>query len=171
MSDELDRLDKLAAEKVMGWELAGFPGRTYSGQGELCYWTDGSVAQTMGNIVAEGISWQPTRNIAQAWECLEKSDGQPQIMQTYFFDDPEHRKQWQCAITHLFHKNPEYVIAKAETAPEAIVKACLKAKGVTVSPVDEERECSHTWKIWGDDPKVRCYYCGIYRRQANGELI
>lgn len=138
MSAELDRLDRLAAETI------------------ICI----HDKVTAGAALQEFYDhWQPTRNISQAWQCLEKFD----------------EIGWNVSFGYSGYKavimTDNWIEESAETAPRAIVKACLKARGVTVSPVDEEKECSHTWKIWGDDPKVRCYYCGIYRRQANGELL
>lgn len=51
MSDELDTIDRQIAEKVMGWN---------HDTGNI--WSNGGI---------EVLNWQPTRNIAQAWEVLE----------------------------------------------------------------------------------------------------
>ncbi len=102
---ELDRLDKLAGEKIMDWP-------------DSCRAADGSYPD--GN----GQQWQPSRNIAQAWECLEKFQKfGPSIRfscDTY---------SWDCWFPYSDFPRPK---DESATAPLAIVKAALAAKGVDI---------------------------------------
>jgi hypothetical protein len=90
---ELDRLDALCAEGIMGWDLSK---RTID------------------------LFWQPTRNISQAFEVLEKfkhfriNSTVSGPIEAVIFDEDWKLIQNSCA----------------STAPLAIVKACLKAKGL-----------------------------------------
>lgn len=88
----LDELDRMAAEKVMG-----------------------------GQLLCSSPEWQPTRNIAQAWECLDKFKwAEPEIN----WSDEQHC--WGCT----FRKGPrDGYMECTNTAAEAIVLACLKAHG------------------------------------------
>lgn len=111
--EELDKLDRLAAE-VMGWELIMFTdGR----------WT-GKVIKNNPNG-SDVFDWKPTRDIANAWQCLEKTIERNPIFSM------EIREQWRCEFY-----DPEeckfYAEGFALMAPEAIVRACLKAKGVEI---------------------------------------
>lgn len=104
----LDEMDRLCAEKIMGWD---------------------SVRTEIGIFLsAGGIRWKPTRNIAQAWEVLEKVDLTFNISK-----DKDHSKApwivWFDEFVDKFGINRD---ATADTAPLAIVKACLKAKGVEI---------------------------------------
>lgn len=109
MTAELDRLDKLAAEKVMGWIWD---------PAHDCY-LDGLSIKATGAESDEN-HWQPTRNIAQAWECLEKLD----------------EIGWNVSFGYSGYKavimTDNWIEESAETAPLAIVRACLKAKGVEI---------------------------------------
>lgn len=93
-----EELDKLAAEKVMGWSYPRY--------------------ETVGRV----IDWQPTRNIVQAWEVLEKSGF---YMAIHF--DPKETKERFIAVVPRY---PSGIQIDAPTAPLAIVRACLRAKGV-----------------------------------------
>lgn len=110
---DLDKLDRLAAERVMGW----YPAEGSDAHGKIPgdFWLDDSAGPPRAVM-----DWQPTRNIAQAWECLEKMEGSYNV--TW---NPLHNS-WFCSLWDKSHT------AEAETAPLAIILTCLKAKGVEV---------------------------------------
>lgn len=112
---ELDALDRLCATRIMGWELEATP---YPND-HRNFWNKGS-----GVLDTPEGCWQPTRNIAQAWECLEKS-GYPYVIDSY----PAKPDLAPRCILLLIDRDVE---ARAETAPLAIVMAVLKAKGIEV---------------------------------------
>ncbi len=109
----LDDLDKLAAEKIMGWHL---PYGTENDARNYCYKDSDETRE----------SWQPTRNIAQAWRILEKFDDVIKLERI-----PEADGEWSCIIDReiydgLLYSNKRFQKICA-TAPEAITRACLKA--------------------------------------------
>lgn len=105
----IDELDKLAAEKIFGWVYFDIP-RTRA------YWSDGE------NHIIDDVDWNPTENIAQAWECLEK-------FETWrIYNDAVDDK----IEVHVLSERDIRYGAFAVTAPLAIVKACLKAKGIDI---------------------------------------
>lgn len=115
----LDELDKLAAEKVMGWHLvntAWCEARHDISGGKETFFSDWYWMPQ--------LHWQPTRNIAQAWECLEKM-GNPFHMSYLPF-----RGKDVYSLTLLLLDRD--VIEVGPTFSEAIVRACLKAKGVKI---------------------------------------
>lgn len=66
--------------------------------------------------------WHPTRNIAQAWELLEKvKENLPEISYE--------SGNWYCGFEFQTYKHTGQM---APTAPEAITRACLKAGGVEI---------------------------------------
>jgi hypothetical protein len=75
------------------------------------------------------VPWMPTRNIAQAWELLEKFPAF-QLFRRY----PEVKSRHECVLYTAEDPNTAQKeslhICEADTAPLAIVKACLKAKGI-----------------------------------------
>lgn len=112
----LDELDKLAAEKVIGWEINEHPKNAYP-----AYWGRDTSARWL-------TDWQPTRNISQAFECLEK-------LNPKYFDISKTE----------YAGSPMYVVSLAGTEVGSydtkatdkdiaicIVRACLRAKGVEV---------------------------------------
>jgi hypothetical protein len=107
----LDDLDKLAAEKVMGWHAVHTS------------WCEKRVEKCGGKdelfpdwFLMPHDFWQPTRRIEQAWECLEKFGSQTV---------DRNGDEWSCWMPGIERQC-------APTAPEAIVRACLRAKGVEV---------------------------------------
>lgn len=112
-----DELDRLAAEKIMGWK--GIYLNEFGSAWIL-------PSSSPGCVFKEREDWQPTRNIAQAWDLLEKF--KHWSLCTGLHEDTQHTVF--CGIgKDIGHITWE---AKAETAPLAIVKACLKAKGIEV---------------------------------------
>lgn len=107
----LDDLDRLAAEKIMEWHI--------DDDGFMCdrnlQWYDKD-------------GWQPTRNISQAWECLD-SLGLVHIRLVR--DGTE--GVWRVGLAGIGEEDQIYrACIEAQAAPEAIVRACLKAKGVEI---------------------------------------
>lgn len=108
----LDELDKLAAEVIMQYPKMPHVYTYYN--------------KTTG--ITE--YWQPTRNITQAWECLGKF---PAFQ--FFCRYPQANPRYECVLYtgELNSINPETVVMiEAQSATEAIVRACLKAKGVAI---------------------------------------
>lgn len=120
----LDELDRLAAEKVMGWilQIQKEPFVKLIG-----WYRDGIIQyradeQRVGDRLSDW--WMPTRNIAQAWECVEALGELSEIKigsNCTFFEGGKYFVDLYC----------KYIVS-ADTIPLAIVKAVLKAKGVEV---------------------------------------
>lgn len=108
----LDELDRLAAEKVMGWTFVRM-------HAQIDCWDDGTPNKIPRDC------WQPTRNIAQAWECLEKH-GTTAVINFI----PGHGAS--CVVFSKLNENIEPISLQATTAPEAITRACLAARGVKI---------------------------------------
>ena len=96
---DLDELDRLAAEKVMGWKEVQ-PGLWDCGQ----------------PVLEELDEWQPTRNISHAWQLIEKLS--PRLY-TIAKSDSGY---------DIYLNEEEIYIQDCETISLTIVKACLKAK-------------------------------------------
>jgi hypothetical protein len=116
MTDKLDELDRLAAEKVMGWGKR-LISNTDRHPGDVALRPEQWTWRTE-SLLLDVENWQPTRDIAQAWECLQKMEGSYNVTWNHL------HKNWFCSLWDKSHT------AEAPTAPEAIVRACLKAKGV-----------------------------------------
>ncbi len=114
MSEDLDRLDRLAAEIIMGYKPNNFGHVAYGlkvkGQYEIFYGDSSDY-------------FEPTRNISQAWELLEKFKDVTYYYPHIWFGG----KYWHAYVD----KNILWA-AEEKTAPLAIVKACLLAKGVEI---------------------------------------
>lgn len=111
--EELDKLDHLAAEKIMGWFLTDY--------GAWVTVTRSTTNKGDDIFHHYKVDYQPTRNIAQAWELLEKLG-----LNRYRLY--KHSKDFQLVI----QTKSDFFEAQAETASLAITKACLKAVGVDV---------------------------------------
>ncbi len=114
---ELDRLDRLTAVHVMGWNDGESldPERIY----EPCYF--------INNVIMEYVvDWQPTRSVAQAWECLEKAFGASNGNIFFRYNSGPINNEWIVTIDN------EDTNAEAENSSVtlAIVRACLLAVGI-----------------------------------------
>jgi hypothetical protein len=109
--EDLNKLDRLAAEHILG--------DTYDDREPYPQWKN-------MRLTKEG--WQPTRNIAQAWELLERRNFLYQITSS------PHSIGVNCKVAVKSFKDGCETItsyrADADTAALAITLAALKAKGV-----------------------------------------
>lgn len=102
-------IDRLIAEKVMGWEVGEFPNinviEAYSPHGVLQISDD----------------WSPSTDIQDAWYVVEELD--------YDIKVTKYKSHvYQC---HIFIPNNVQMVI-AETAPMAICLAALKSVGIEV---------------------------------------
>ncbi len=119
----LDELDRLAAEKVMGW----IP------YGKLYFYV--GVGLDSKKIDQRQDEWQPTRNIAQAWQLLEKIQAMNILPGISTLPS---RNIWAVYLSEN-GRPANFVSAEATTAPEAITRACLKASGVILDECDTSK--------------------------------
>src|SRR5690606_29597765 len=118
----LREIDRLVAEKVMGWRLKSFPG----GGGGFSAWLndDGKIMKYENDCTLDAQPydfWRPTTNIADAWQVVEKFES---------VDLTKKELGYICWI----HDNggSECNNIPQETAPLAICLAALKTVGVEV---------------------------------------
>jgi hypothetical protein len=104
----LDELDKLAAEKVMGWFLEGKIWESKNG---------------VNNILEH--EWCPTRNIAQAWELLGKI--KKSGIKINISKGSDYKSDWEVTMDDGSH-----FWTYEGGAPIAITRACLAAIGVEI---------------------------------------
>lgn len=113
MSD--DELNRLIAEKVMGWHVGGYGGEPY--------WLNGK-----GMHAWPIDDWQPTQDIAQAWQVVER-------MRQLGFD---FELQWQDIkplgqdVFASFNAHEKQGAWEHDVPTLAIVLAALRAMGVEV---------------------------------------
>ncbi len=104
--NELDILDDLCAAFIMGAVAdADCPFGPYF---DIC-----------------GMNWRPTRNIAQAWKCLEKLDVEFSVYSPHRSNDPEK------FVVNVMGNDFVMRHVRDSSLPLAIVKACLAAVGVS----------------------------------------
>lgn len=119
----LREIDRLVAEKVMGWVLAGSGSR---------YWADpnapradgycGNVGRCFDGFDGDVPEFQPTEDIAAAWEVMEKLKMyEPELC----WSDETH--SWWFVCNKLPHR-----VQSETSAPLVICLAALKARGVEV---------------------------------------
>lgn len=114
-NEQLDRLDRLCAEKIMGWT-------TVRGDYDHGYWRD--EAGYFDKIARN--RYQPTRNIAQAWELHQKVMRKTRDCEILIFNrQPD---TYECRIKY----SDQTFSSTEKTMQLAIVLACLKAKGVEI---------------------------------------
>ena len=111
-----EQLNRLCAEKVMGWGLS---------MTKKFWMIDTSELQSPFIKVEE---WNPCENISQAWMLIDKTISKDKRIQ---FDVEYDEGAWLASF--WIHSQPDdedmplNVAEQADTAPLAIVKACLKA--------------------------------------------
>lgn len=67
-NEEMNELDRWLAENPMGWEFA-FTKETWTDKSRAAYWSKKSEKY---ELVYYADGWHPTRNIAQAFQVVEK---------------------------------------------------------------------------------------------------
>ena len=113
-------LDRLVAEKVMGWHLAPHPRPTPKVL--MCWFNSADEPITPEH----GINF--SGNIAHAWEVVEKMGARIGLQGPGSYDIGEEYMRfdsWACAFTLTSGLNSP--MAFAETAPLAICRAALAA--------------------------------------------
>ena len=112
--EQLTTVDRLIAEKVMGWTANELNNELY-----------GEIWQTGPRTADEKVCWMPTRNIAQAWEVLEKSGHQFELTIIPGMAD-------RCLVTK-FGLNPGIIAdVRDQSMPLAICLCALIAAGCEV---------------------------------------
>lgn len=125
-NEELDNLDKLCAIHVMGFKTEHPPAALHPTLNPTYLWAHGVCVGVTGHQHSHR-HWSPTRNIAQAWECLEQF-GKEWIVT---IEGPWTDGSWDVSLLYEGEYTKNYH-RQADDAPLAIVLACLKAKGVKV---------------------------------------
>lgn len=112
-------LDALVAEKVMGWRVVREPQDDGYGGPPLpkpFLWAIGDGTPAVFREGQEPQPWSPSRDIAAAWEVVEKVSG------SYFILDFD-SGYWSAEFS------PSGMGMRGTTAPHAICLAALKAVG------------------------------------------
>lgn len=121
MSDkELDELDRQTAEKIMGWQLGSrqLPQSTVFGNAWLTPFPGSEDFYFIKD-------WKPTRNIAQAFEVLEK-----EAQKHHSFLIQISSGKWRVCMKKFGSRPGDFIELQADSAPLAITRACLAAAGV-----------------------------------------
>ena len=115
-------LDRLIAEKVMGWR-ASSSGLNERGSPPDCWW-DGERNRLQAK-------WSPSTNIAHAWEVVKKLRN--------IMVGPWGNSRWAvCAIQDGDWDCCDW-FSVADTAPHAICLAALKSVGYPLDNADPKR--------------------------------
>lgn len=109
-----EELDRLAAEKIM--EIEG----KYRGDGDWVTYDEKTNYTTV-------TRYQPTRNIAQAFELLEKLDKNFAVTK---LGEPQGEKKYNAKVFVRTEKAVNY--SNSDSAPLAIVLACLRSLGLEI---------------------------------------
>jgi len=127
--NDLQKIDSLVAEKVMGWKL--------NKMGGFYYWVD-----EKGNDKARASTWQPTLCMSDAWQVVEKLEVISNSFYIGYKVDKNGKKiyraffQKEHPITTIIHTYE----ADAETAPLAICLAALKTVGIEIETEESNNE-------------------------------
>ena len=126
METSLDTLDILAAEKVMGYVHQ-------AGHYFIIPTRERIEKPVMESPLPKVVEFRPTHNIAQAMECWQKIlDSGEFCCCSISYPAGE---GWEVSLTKVLSEEHKPVIVvggqgRYENASEAIVRACLRAKGV-----------------------------------------
>lgn len=118
----LDQLDALCATEIMGFTKWQLPNSERHRE---------DIALKPERWLYKGLdddveNWQPTRNIAQAFEVLEKF-----IKEERCIAYDTNSDTWHCDLFDITYAGSHHD-GVADTPALAIVKACLKANGVEI---------------------------------------
>lgn len=123
----LREIDRLVATKVMGWKI-------YADSAGYKFWSINE--NDISRIICSVTSFEPTKDIADAWQVVEKLR-ERKIFSLYDAWDEDDNKIF-CAV---FEYNDTYHVVEykeyAETAPLAICLAALKSVGVEVEVIEQ----------------------------------
>ncbi|MED5050605.1 hypothetical protein P9850_01810 [Anoxybacillus rupiensis] len=123
----LREIDRLVAEKVMGWEPVYDDGDLVSFVTEFgtLFFSDDDECE-----------WSPTIDIADAWKVVEKLRESKKFTLHDVLDKNDN-KVYYAQFHWIEMRYVEYVGAHANTAPLAICLAALKAVGFEVGHVED----------------------------------
>lgn len=128
---ELEKIDRLCAIHLMGWfwrEQPNKGGLLHKAMMSEYYGWVRNDTDDYSTWDVVNKAWEPTRNIAQAWECLEKFDRSKEPSIRWEYDD----NLWLICWWDDEGDDEVDNFITAETAPLAICLACLKAKGIEI---------------------------------------
>ena len=124
-----EEMDRLVAEKVMGWKIFKHDYIPIGTQDEIWGCDNGvhfikgipyklDTTTSEGNLYSHSWkNWEPSINILAAWEVVEKMN----YLQILHLSSGEWQVVFSKTISDIFH------LAYAETAPLAICRAALLA--------------------------------------------
>jgi hypothetical protein len=140
--DSYNALDRLVAEKVMGWRVMDWD-ETVPKKGEILIYEmfepkecNGWALYQVDSIGLRGTSWNPSRSMASAWVVAEKMY-------------PNHEftleRGWLKHPIRAWHCHMGFCDATADTPTLAICVASLLAVGIAVTPA---ASMGVTFKYW-----------------------
>lgn len=126
-------VDAIIAEKIMGWTLENYD--TYEPATTPEHYKDASESDgwAWNGFDREAWQWQPTRNIKQAFEVLEKMCHGPSPRNSFHANVGYslYRKGYWCNFERtVFIGDPDEYFAEAKTPAMAICLAALLIIGV-----------------------------------------
>lgn len=127
-------IDALVAMRVMGWRYEEVPA---GGNGIFAKWYDADGHEMWNNMVTVthiwGDRWQPSSNIAQAFQALEQFRPPKYLYRVCSSVDG----RWWCEIALLETKEGATTFdscrESADTAPMCICLAALRVHGIEVT--------------------------------------
>ena len=123
---DLTRIDRLVAEKVMGWHTGFISDGRWIVKKEWWLSKDGLAQEIV-------YKWHPTTDISRAWMVVEKMEPEYHWTIRTPFDKGD---RYSAGLTPLgftgWNGIPDYLV-NADTAPLAICLAALKAKGIEIN--------------------------------------
>lgn len=129
MSLDLDKIDRLIAEHVLGWGEISCASmtcyKTTCNESNCCIWAGEGADEPFDYKLDE---FKPTRDIAAAWKVVEKL--KLYLGPTYHEDDDTFERTELWEATKSLGDLSCGMGSKATTAPLAICLAALKLKGI-----------------------------------------
>ncbi len=115
-------LDALLAEKVMGWRR--FDNWSQAAGMQQPFFLVGEFGVMVYHHPDLGKSWSPSRNMADAWEVVEKIEKTLNFQIDNVGLENKDQRRWRV----LFGRSgdPISVVADADSAPLAIARAALQ---------------------------------------------